>query len=134
MNGGFAALVAIDGPEKNTIQWSPDGEKFEIKSFIQVPPIAPGPFCPDAFAGNGDGRGITWGLCHINPDAGSKKPSILARFDCDLSQDVDWQLFKRNNLRFNLETYFQRGVGLPKFMRQQILREQTEVDKETILD
>lgn len=131
---GIAALVAIDGPEKNTIQWSPDGENFEIKSFIQVPPIAPGPFCPDAFAGKGDGRGITWGLCHINPDHGSTRPSILARFDCDLSKDVDWQLLKKNNLRFNLETYFQRGVGLPKFMKQQILREQAEVDKETILD
>ena len=35
--------------------------------------------------------------------------SILARFDCDLSVDVDERKFKRNNLRFNASTYFQRG-------------------------
>ena len=34
--------------------------------------------------------------------------SILARFDCDLSLDVDRDFFKRNNLRFNEETYFQK--------------------------
>ena len=132
---GIAALVAIDGPEKNTIQWSPDGENFDIMSFIQVPPIAPGPFSPDAFSGNGSGRGITWGLCHINPDGGgSVNDSILARFDCDLSMDVDRQEFKRNNLRFNLETYFQDGVRLTDNMRRLIQREQAEIDKETIID
>ena len=26
-----------------------DGENFEIVSLIQVPPVAPGPYCPDAF-------------------------------------------------------------------------------------
>ena len=132
---GIAALVAIDGPEKNTIQWSPDGQNFELMSMIQVPPIAPGPFCPDAYAGNNDGRGITWGLCHINPDGGGAvNDSILARFDCDLSLDVDRQEFKRNNLRFNLDTYFQDGVGLPENMKRQIVREQADLDKKTILN
>ena len=33
-NGGIAALITTDGPEKNTIQWSPDGINFEIMSVI----------------------------------------------------------------------------------------------------
>jgi len=131
---GVAALVALDGPEKNTIQWSPDGENFEIRSMIQVPPIAPGPYCPDAFSNSGDGRGFTWGLCHINPDGGgASNESILARFDCDLSLDVDHQILKRNNLRFNLATYFQKGIALPEFMKRQILSEQKKLDRETML-
>lgn len=34
-NGGIASLITTDGPEKNTIQWSPDGINFEIKSSIK---------------------------------------------------------------------------------------------------
>ena len=129
---GVAALVALDGPEKNTIQYAPDGENFRVMSMIQVPPIAPGPYCPDAFDGGGDGRGFTWGLCHINPDGGgAANRSILARFDCDLSRDVDRQYFKRNNLRLNAQTYFQTGVKLPRFMKEQILREQDKLDINT---
>lgn len=33
-NDGIAALITTDGPEKNTIQWSPDGINFEIMSVI----------------------------------------------------------------------------------------------------
>ena len=33
-NGGVAALITTDGPEKNTIQWAPDGINFEIMSVI----------------------------------------------------------------------------------------------------
>lgn len=33
-NGGIASLITTDGPEKNTIQWAPDGINFEIKSVI----------------------------------------------------------------------------------------------------
>ena len=32
---GVAALVALDGPEKNTIQWSPDGEKLAFGAHIE---------------------------------------------------------------------------------------------------
>ncbi len=131
---GIAALVALDGPEKNTIQYAADGENFEIMSILQVPPIAPGPFIPDAFAGTGDGRGFTWGLCHVNPDGGgATSESILARFDCDLSLDVDRPLFKRNNLRFEASTYFQSRVRLPDNLRRQIERERDKVDRNTIL-
>ncbi|GAB6165926.1 hypothetical protein JCM19992_19260 [Thermostilla marina] len=132
--GGIAALVSLDGPEKNTIQYAPDGVNFEVQSIIQVPPIAPGPFVPDAFADDGNGRGITWGLCHINPDGGGAvNQSILARFDCDLSLDVDRPQFKHNNLRFNEATYFQPRIALPQGMRFTIRKEQERLDKDTIM-
>ena len=41
-NGGIAALITTDGPEKNTIQWSPDGINFEIMSSIKGAPHAIG--------------------------------------------------------------------------------------------
>ncbi|MBL7140858.1 MAG: helix-turn-helix domain-containing protein [Planctomycetes bacterium] len=132
--GGIAAIASLDGPEKNTVQFAPDGENFRVVSRIQVPPIAPGPFVPDAFADNGDGRGFTWGLCHINPDGGgATSESILIRFDCDLSLDVDRPSFKPNNLRFEASTYFQSGVQLPDNVRGQIDREREKVDRNTIL-
>jgi hypothetical protein len=103
------------------------------KSLVQIPPIAPGPFVPDAFADNADGRGFTWGLCHINPDGGGgMSESILARFDCDLSLDVDRPQFKRNNLRFDEATYFQRLLALPDPMRSMILKEQRRLETDTV--
>lgn len=128
--GGIAGIVSLDGPEKNTVQFAPDGVNFRMMSMLQVPPVAPGPFVPDAFADNGDGRGITWGLCHINPDGGgSAKYSILARFDCDLSLDVDRPLFKKNNLRFNESTYFQQRLALPQGMRQSLDRQRAGIEQ-----
>ncbi|MCP5117869.1 MAG: hypothetical protein GY953_44180, partial [bacterium] len=98
-----------------------------------MPPIAPGPFVPDAFAGNGDGRGFTWGLSHINPDGGGgTNHSVLARFDCDLSLDVNRPEFKRNNLRFNEPTYFQARVRLPASMRNEIETLRKKLDQDTI--
>lgn len=41
-NGGIAALITTDGPEKNTIQWAPDGINFEIMSSIKGAPHAIG--------------------------------------------------------------------------------------------
>ncbi len=41
-NGGIASLITTDGPEKNTIQWAPDGINFEIMSSIQGAPHAIG--------------------------------------------------------------------------------------------
>jgi len=41
-NGGISSLITTDGPEKNTIQWSPDGINFEIKSVIKGAPHAIG--------------------------------------------------------------------------------------------
>ena len=44
--------------------------------------------------------------------------SILARFDCDLSLDVDRDFFKRNNLRFNEETYFQKITKYDGYLKK----------------
>ncbi|MEM9338450.1 MAG: glycosyl hydrolase [Bacteroidota bacterium] len=40
--GGIASLITTDGPEKNTIQWSPDGINFDIIASIKSPPHAIG--------------------------------------------------------------------------------------------
>lgn len=40
--GGIASLITTDGPEKNTLQWSPDGINFEIMSVIPGAPHAIG--------------------------------------------------------------------------------------------
>lgn len=115
---GVAAIVSLDGPEKNTVQYSTDGVNFEVASMIQVPPVAPGPFDADAFADNGNGRGISWGLCHIMDKETGANNSILARFDCDLSLDVDREIFKRNNLRFNADTYFQKSTHYSSYLKK----------------
>ena len=127
--GGIAGIVSLDGPEKNTAQFAPDGVNFRMMSMLQVPPIAPGPFVPDAFVDDANGRGITWGLCHINPGGGFAGHSILARFDCDLSLDFDRPFFKKNNLRFNEVTYFQRRLAMPNGMRESLDRQQKTIEK-----
>lgn len=61
--GGIAALLTTDGPEKNTIQWAPDGLNFEIMSVIKGAPEAIGLVRSD------DPKkrplaDLAWGLCH----------------------------------------------------------------------
>ena len=41
-NGGIASLITTDGPEKNTLQWAPDGINFDIQSVIKGAPHAIG--------------------------------------------------------------------------------------------
>ena len=41
-NGGVALLITTDGPEKNTVQWAPDGINFEIRAVIKGAPHAIG--------------------------------------------------------------------------------------------
>ncbi|WP_139955899.1 glycoside hydrolase family 117 protein [Flavicella sediminum] len=41
-NGGIASLITTDGPEKNTVQWSPDGINFEVKAVVKGAPHAIG--------------------------------------------------------------------------------------------
>ncbi len=131
--GGIASLLILDGPEKNTVQFAPDGLNFEPKAHVTLSPQAPGPFCPDAFADNGDGRGITWGLCHINPlGGGPDQGCYIIRFDCDLSRDVQRPEFKRSNVRYSEDTWFQRAMELPEDWKRRILEEQEQFDKPTI--
>lgn len=40
--GELPRLITTDGPEKNTIQWAPDGINFEIMSVIKGAPHAIG--------------------------------------------------------------------------------------------
>ena len=134
---GIAMLCILDGPEKNTVQYAPDGLNFSPMAHVQMPPIAPGPFCPDAFADNGDGRGIHWGLSHINPVGGGGGGlgfnCHILRWDCALSRDIVRPEFKRNTQRFDSDTWFQRMTALPEDWRARILAEQSATDRETIL-
>lgn len=61
--GGVASLITTDGPEKNTIQWAPDGINFEIMSVLKGTPHALGLFRPEDTDGDPQ-DGIRWGLCH----------------------------------------------------------------------
>jgi hypothetical protein len=65
--GGIAALLTTDGPEKNTIQYAPDGINFEIVAVLKGAPEALGLFrtpAPD----KSPLEGIRWGLCHVYRD------------------------------------------------------------------
>ena len=129
---GIATLLILDGPEKDTIQYAPDGLNFVPQAHVQLSPIAPGPFCPDAFADNGDGRGITWGLCHMNPlGVGNEVGLQIIRFDCDLSRDSYRAEYKRSNLHWGEGTWFQRMMELPADWKARILAEQAKFDKPT---
>ena len=78
--GGIAALLTKDGPEKNTVQWAPDGINFEIMAVIKGTPEALGLYrTPDHEAG--PLRGIGWGLSHqVGKDWG-----YIERFEADES-------------------------------------------------
>ncbi len=94
---GVAAMVIKAGNEHNTIQYASDWVNFKIASFVNMMPNAPAGFIADAFTDTKDGRGITWGLCHSLYQGKERNYSILDRFDCDLSLDVDdvqckWQV------------------------------------------
>ena len=110
---GIAALVIRDGHEHDTVQFSKDGINFEIASITEMMPTAGGPFVPDAFDDTKDGRGITWGISHFTNAGGdwSKNHSILARFDCDLSQDVHDPLMKRHHVYHKPAEFFKQGLN-----------------------
>ena len=109
---GVAAINITDGNERNTIQYAEDWVNFEIASISHLPPIAAGSYVPDAFTDTKDGRGITWGLSHFT-NAGEKGSghSILARFDCDLSQDIDAPEMKETFPWLKPEIYLSQGLS-----------------------
>jgi hypothetical protein len=109
---GIAALAIRHGNEHNTIQYAPDGINFEVAASVSLMPEAPGPYVPDAFTDTKDGRGITWGLSHFVGIGGrEKRHSILARFDCDLSQDVSDPWSRETEHWWPPEFYFHSGLS-----------------------
>jgi len=61
--GGIASLITTDGPEKNTVQWAPDGINFEIKSVIKGAPHAIG-IDRSLDSEASPLAALTWGLTH----------------------------------------------------------------------
>ena len=61
--GGIAALLTTDGPEKNTIQYASDGINFEIVAVLKGAPQALGLYRPTETDSH-PLAGIRWGLCH----------------------------------------------------------------------
>lgn len=109
--GGIAALAIRHGNEHNTIQFAPDGINFSPAASVSLMPIAPGPYVPDAFDDTKDGRGITWGLCHFTGvgERGAKH-SVMARFDCDLSQDHEDDAFRDTEHYWPPEFCYRSGL------------------------
>lgn len=77
--GGIAAMLVTDGPERNTLQWSPDGINFEIKSHIRGGPPAAG-LVEELDADEFPGAAMQWGLTHAYVS-------------------YDWQYIRRFDLR-----------------------------------
>jgi len=68
--GGIAALLTSDGPEKNTIQYAKDGANFEIKSMIggrSKPPHAAG-LVRSLDHESEPLAALSWGLCFDRKD------------------------------------------------------------------
>lgn len=109
---GIAAFAIRHGMEHNTIQYAPDGVNFEVMTSVRMMPVAAGPYVPDAFTNTRDGRGITWGLSHFtNVAPAARRHSILGRFDCDLSKDVDDPWMKRTEVWLKPDIYFSLGLS-----------------------
>ncbi|MGG1554036.1 glycoside hydrolase family 117 protein [Paenibacillus ferrarius] len=76
--GGIAALLTTDGPERNTIQYAPDGLQFGIEAYIEHPPEAGGPYRSE-LTDQHPLEGVRWGLSHeIN-----SRWHYIKRFDVD---------------------------------------------------
>ncbi|MEM9418549.1 MAG: glycoside hydrolase [Planctomycetota bacterium] len=126
---GVAAMVIKDGNEHFTIQYAEDGMNFEIASMVELMPIAAGPYVPDAFDSNGNGRGITWGISHLAPAySWEKSASILMRFDCCLSLDHHDPEMKKHH-HYYLEPEFFYSHGLSEAQRERIDEENKQRQK-----
>ncbi len=129
---GIAALVIRDGYEHFTIQYAPDGVNFEIETITELMPIAPGPYIPDAFTDTKDGRGITWGLCHVNHAQNVKgtQMSILLRFDCDLSKDFHDPMLKKTRHLHKPDVFLRYSLNW-KQRQERMERERLELERQS---
>ena len=87
-NGGIGSLITTDGPEKNTVQWAPDGINFEIQAVIPGAPHAIGLNRSLVGADSEPFKIFDWGLTHqyMNYDyqyirrfSGKRKTTHVAR-------------------------------------------------------
>ena len=126
---GIAALTIRDGNEHYTIQYAEDGVNFEIAAIVSdLMPNAGGPFIPDAFTDTKDGRGITWGISHFtNATTWDKNHAVLARFDCDLSQDVNDPQMKKSHIYYRPADYYRQGLN--KQQRERIAAENQKLQQ-----
>jgi len=78
---GVVALIGNVGPKgtANTLQYAPDGLSFSKMRDLEKILHAPGAYRPDAFADNGKGTMIQWGV-HIGGKRGFLP--FLERFEC----------------------------------------------------
>ena len=108
---GVAAISSKDGHEANTIQYSADGKNFEMASICEMLPCAGGLYDADAFTGVEYARGITWGLSQVCL-WGPNRRTIMVRFDCDLSLDVNDPILKKNvGDPYYLDEMLKRGLS-----------------------
>ena len=110
---GVAAMVIKAGNEHNTIQFAEDRVNFEIASFVNVMPNAPGSFIPDAFTDSKNASGTTWGLCHFLRGPYTE----LHRFDCDLNPFIDDRGMKAQVTNIPEEVYFRQKLGKAQMNR-----------------
>jgi len=131
--GGIAAITSHEGPEKNTVQFAPDGLNFEVVGKVSAPPVAAGPFVPDAFKDSGDGRGVSWGLAHIQHGHDDRLANgYLVRFDCNLSRDGQRADFYRAwNYRFPESVYFSNDFRLTEDEKAEAILLMSRVDEDT---
>lgn len=120
---GVAAIVQRDGQEHNTVQYAEDWVNFEIASITELLPVAAGPFVPDAFTDTKDGRGITWGLSHFINAGGNWRHTILTRFDCDLSQDINDLEMKGHYYQHSPQFHYKHRLSKKQLER---IQKQTE--------
>jgi len=89
---GIGSLITTDGPEKNTIQWAPDGINFEILAVIKGAPHAIGLNRSLKDADSIPFAVFEWGLTHqyenfdyqyIRRFSGKRKTTHVARGESD---------------------------------------------------
>jgi len=110
---GVAAFAIRDGNESNTIQYAEDWVNFRIASHVELMPDAAGPYVPDAFTDTTFGNGITWGISHFCVPHGDWKRnhSVLLRFDCDLSLDVNDPMMKGHHNMPDIDYLYRQGLS-----------------------
>lgn len=117
---GIAAVLARDGHEHNTIQYSEDGVNFNIASITHGElPQAGAFYDPDAFTNTEFARGVTWGVSQFHQFIPNAQHSVLLRYDCDLSLDLNDPEMKANHRPTSLNDVLK--IGLSAKQKKRIL-------------